>query len=343
MNQELTQEKIPFTAKKDILQKLAFNDNVYAWLLLHSYNDNTEDHCYIYKDNFTFKQIAKDIRRNAHTVSKRFEQLLEEDIIQEKDYYGKTAYIMTPYKPYQYLHAETILGLLNLPLKDNKEETIKVLVFLLQKREENERAHRKSFKITAKEILRTFNHNETNPRGYERIKAILTILQGAGIIKFKVIKNTNDESLSETYVYYVAKSGKAKDEWLGIKESQNKVVEEIVFSERLEKLIKSFTFSGGRNSIMQLKEKGYNDRLIAFCIEERGVTEINKYAEENEKSGLGFLFKNNCQFLEIAKQDYLDIIKQQAHCRFFDAFVNQTTSCRSFEEYWKKHKDSYLN
>jgi hypothetical protein len=33
------QDKIPFRTDTRTLQKLAYNDCVYAWLLVHSYND----------------------------------------------------------------------------------------------------------------------------------------------------------------------------------------------------------------------------------------------------------------------------------------------------------------
>jgi hypothetical protein len=49
------QNKIPFRTSTPILQKLAYNDCVYAWLLVHSYEDKNEFHSYIYKDSFTFK------------------------------------------------------------------------------------------------------------------------------------------------------------------------------------------------------------------------------------------------------------------------------------------------
>lgn len=233
MTTKITQSKIPFTANTEKLKQLAYNDNVYAWLLLHSYNNKSENHNYIYRNSFTFKQIAKDIHKNEHTVAKRFNQLVNEGIILEKNYYGNTTYIMYPFVPYQYLHSETVLQLLNLPVKDYKEELIKTLAFLLKKRQENKVQNGKiNFRITKKEIIETFGHNVNCEKNYLRIKAILTILQGAGIIKFKIIRSQYDEKLSEIYVYYVSENGKASREWLGI--NKKEVQEDFQSNRRIE-------------------------------------------------------------------------------------------------------------
>lgn len=57
------QNKIPFTTRQDDLERLAYNDCVYAWLLVHSFDNKDEMHSYIYKNSFTYQQIARDIHR----------------------------------------------------------------------------------------------------------------------------------------------------------------------------------------------------------------------------------------------------------------------------------------
>lgn len=49
------QNKIPFSVESDKLKRLAYNDCVYAWLLVHSFENKGEHHCYIYKNSFTFQ------------------------------------------------------------------------------------------------------------------------------------------------------------------------------------------------------------------------------------------------------------------------------------------------
>lgn len=210
------QDKIPFRTDTRTLQKLAYNDCVYAWLLVHSYNDQNEYHNYIYKNSFTFKQIANDIHRHKDTVSKRFKELCNSRIIEEKKVCGETAYLFHYSNPFQYLHGQTVIKLLNLPIKDQKEELIKTLAYLLEKKKQKEKEKINDFTVSSKEILQEFGHSLGNKQSYERIRLNLTVLQGAGIIKFKTV-NYNDLTGMPPlmYVYYVADEGKASDEWLG--------------------------------------------------------------------------------------------------------------------------------
>lgn len=215
------QNKIPFSVELDKLKRLAYNDCVYAWLLVHSFENKGEYHCYIYKNSFTFQQIAKDIHRSRQTVSRRFNELLRTEdnpfgFITEDIYCGEKVYKLPYSNPFQYLHGETVIKLLNLPLKDQKEELIKTLAYLLKKKKEKQLENANNFNITAKEIIEAFGHSIGNKQTYERIRLNLTVLQGAGIIKFKTVNYDNRENMPpHMFVYYVADEGKASDEWLG--------------------------------------------------------------------------------------------------------------------------------
>lgn len=215
------QKKIPFTTRQTDLQKLAYNDCIYAWLLVHSYENKDEYHSYIYKNSFTFQQIAKDTHRSRQTVSKRFKEMLctednPDGFIKEATYCGEKVYLLPYSNPFQYLHSETVIKLLNLPLKDQKEELIKTLAYLLEKKKQKNKEDSKNFCVTAKEILETFGHSAGHKQSYERIRLNLTVLQGAGIIKFKTINYDNRVDMPpQMYVYYVAEEGRASDEWLG--------------------------------------------------------------------------------------------------------------------------------
>lgn len=216
------QNKIPFTTKTTDLKKLAYNDCVYAWLLVHSYDNKDEYHSYIYKNDFTFQQIAKDTHRTRQTVSRRFKEMLITDdnpngFIKEVVYCGQKAYKLPYTNLFQYLHGETVIKLLNLPLKEQKEELIKTLAYILDKKMQKNNEGSKNFYVTAKEIIEAFGHSIGNRQTYERIRLNLTVLQGAGIIKFKTINYDNRNGMPpQMYVYYVSDEGKASDEWLGI-------------------------------------------------------------------------------------------------------------------------------
>ena len=216
------QNKIPFTTNSTDLRKLAYNDCVYAWLLVHSYENKEEYHSYIYKNSFTFQQIAKDIHRTRQTVSRRFkEMLITEDnpggFIKETTYCGEKVYKLPYTNPFQYLHGQTVIKLLNLPLKDQKEELIKTLAYILEKKKQKNKESSKNFSVTSKEIIEVFGHSIGHAQTYERIRLNLTVLQGAGIIKFKTIPYGDREGMPPMmYVYYVSDEGRASDEWLGV-------------------------------------------------------------------------------------------------------------------------------
>lgn len=216
------QNKIPFTTNSTDLKRLAYNDCIYAWLLVHSYENKDEYHSYIYKNSFTFQQIAKDTHRSRQTVSRRFkEMLITEDnpcgFIKEVIYCGEKAYKLPYTNPFQYLHGQTVIKLLNLPLKDQKEELIKTLAYILEKKKQKNREGSNNFNVTSKEIIEAFGHSIGNKQTYERIRLNLTVLQGAGIIKFKTINYDNRDGMPpQMYVYYVSDEGRASDEWLGV-------------------------------------------------------------------------------------------------------------------------------
>jgi hypothetical protein len=56
-------KKINFVVNQTKLREMAYGDSVYAWLLLHSHYDETEDHNYIYGSSINYSQIGRDIHR----------------------------------------------------------------------------------------------------------------------------------------------------------------------------------------------------------------------------------------------------------------------------------------
>lgn len=225
------QQKIYFDTRAYTLKKLAYSDNVYAWLLLHSYYKKGERHQYIYKNSFTFKQIAQEIHRNKDTVSKRFKQLIEEGIVEECIYNGKKAYKMPYFVDFETLDGPTVMALLTLPVKDQKEELIKTYAWLLkQKRKAIEtsliekKVAIQTFCCSPNQILLEFGHSNGNVQSFDRIRLIFTILQGAGIIRYQQLKSTRDEAgrIIPPQFLVTCVNQKASDEWLGIRDQENK-------------------------------------------------------------------------------------------------------------------------
>lgn len=205
---------INFVTANQELKDMAYGDSVYAWLLLHSHYDKEEQHNYIYRKDFTFEQIGKDIGRTRQTVSKRFKELLE--LNQKDDRRGRTYFIidegkyliMPCFRDFQQLDSETILNLFRLGSKTRREELIKTYAWLLKKWSNKEKD------ISYTEMIDTFGHSRGNEETYNRYKDILTTLQGAGLIKFRttLVTGTNGRFNKSLYVYQVNK--KASQEWL---------------------------------------------------------------------------------------------------------------------------------
>lgn len=221
------QQKIYFDTRDQTLKKLAYSDNVYAWLLLHSYYKKGERHQYIYHNAFTFKDIAAEIHRNKDTVSKRFKSLIAEGIIEECVYNGKRAYKLPYFQEFETLDGPTVMGLLTLPVKDQKEELIKTYAWLLKKKRQALQTSKietgkasSAFYCSPNQILEEFGHSTGNNQGFDRMRLIFTILQGADIIKYQHIKATrNAKGQIVPPQFLVLKVNvKASDKWLGLEE-----------------------------------------------------------------------------------------------------------------------------
>ena len=126
-------KKINFVTNKQKLRQMAYGDAIYAWLLLHSHYDENENHNYIYKRDFTYTEIGKDIHRSRQTVSKNFEKLLNsnngsgKDLIYENQKDG--IYILPCFREFEQLNADTVLNLFWLcgqGKKKRKEEWVSV-------------------------------------------------------------------------------------------------------------------------------------------------------------------------------------------------------------------------
>lgn len=213
---------INFRTEEAFMKNLAYSDNVYAWLLLHSYYNPDEKHNYIYKEDINFVKIATATHRSRQTISKRFNTLLDENIISEHKYNGKKCYKIPYYKDFEELDGETTFLLLCLPIKETKEELIKTYAFLLKKKRIADYEDKRAFYVSSAEILEEFGHSLGHKDSYERVRGILTILQGAGIIKFKTIlpEQKGDGSWVGPQMEVYEIHQKASDEWLGVKRTQ---------------------------------------------------------------------------------------------------------------------------
>lgn len=212
--------KINFVTNEQKLKEMAYGDTVYAWLLLHSHYDPDEEHNYIYKNEFTYEMIGKDIGRTRQTISKRFKELLAQSL-ENKDgvrkdliYECGKKYNLPCFRDFQQLDKDTVLNLFRLCGQSRREELLKTYAWLLKKFEKGEK------NISFNDIILTFGHSKGNEQTYNRYKDILTTLQGAGLIKFRTdVARTQGKYGKTLYVYQVNK--KASQEWLDKNKEDN--------------------------------------------------------------------------------------------------------------------------
>lgn len=212
--------KINFVVNKTKLKELAYNDSIYAWLLLHSHYNPDEDHNYIYEKEFTFTQIGKDIHRTRQTVSTRFKDLLNSNSSNTKDFLvydsSSKVYLLPCFKDFEKLDAETVLNLFWLYGQGNpshKEELIKTYAWLKRQIKE------KNKEISYNDMIKAFGHTKGNEQTYQRYKDIMTTLQGAGLIKFRTDLNRNAKGQYDKTFYIYQVNEKASKEWLDKKDS----------------------------------------------------------------------------------------------------------------------------
>lgn len=217
---ETKRNNIYFVTSDKELRDMAYGDTIYAWLLLNSHYDPEEKHNYIYKKDFTYEIIGKDIGKTRQSVSKRFKKLLE--LNEEESRKGRTNlivefnkyYVLPNFKDFQKLDSDTVINLLRLCEKSRREELIKTYAWLLKKWEKEETTD-----ISLKDLIMAFGHSHGNEQMYNHYKDILTTLQGAGLIKFKTgtTKSINGWFAKTITIYQVNR--KANIDWLDKKKA----------------------------------------------------------------------------------------------------------------------------
>lgn len=209
-------KKICFTVNQQKLKEMAYGDSIYAWLLLHSHYDPDEDHNYIYKNEFTYEEIGRDIHRTRQTVSKRFKELLDLNSNRGKDliFYNENNkyYILPCFRDFEELDADTVLNLFWLygqGNKNRKEELIKTYAWLKKR-------IKTSKNVSYEDLISAFGHTKGNEQTYQRYKEILTVLQGAGLIKFRtdMVRPRDNKGKFEKTFYVYQVNDKASQEWI---------------------------------------------------------------------------------------------------------------------------------
>ena len=203
--------KIPYPAREEELVQLFYHDIVYAWLLLHSHFSQEETHNYIYKKDFSCTSIGRSCHKNRNTVATHIKKLVNEGFLKDCGEY----YTMPHFPRFQYLHDKTIFGLITLQLnKEILDGTISAYAYLwnlydFEKQHTDNPVFRMSMTQLGKHLGLTMTHNSS----YDKIRTIITILSGAGLIEYHVI-DVHNTPLQLSTLEFTKVNWKAKEDWL---------------------------------------------------------------------------------------------------------------------------------
>lgn len=172
--------KIYFPVSEEDLKRMSYTDSVYAWLLLHSKFNQSENWNYIYKKEFSIASLARECKLARNTIKSRLQKLVDEKFILDfEDHYKLPHFTWT-----EQLHGRTTLALIRLTLdRKTVEELVKTYAFVLNKYNHKLQIGEDKIVLSYKELIETFGHSTGHKKTYDRFVTILTILQGAGILK----------------------------------------------------------------------------------------------------------------------------------------------------------------
>lgn len=203
--------KVPYPVNDKDLINLFHHDIVYTWLLLHSHFNELEHHNYIYKKEFTIISIARSCGKNRNTVTNHIKKLKEEGYITDCGDY----YLLKHYSNFLYLHGKTLYGLITLQINDEmREGVITAYAYLwnwfnTESQYKDNPKLKSSFNDLGKQFGLKMGHNTD----YDKMRTIITILCGAGIIDYD-IKTMANNALGMEQIYITKVNWKAPDKWL---------------------------------------------------------------------------------------------------------------------------------
>ena len=212
MSKELAKlNKVPFSTKNELIQKIAYCDLVYSWLLLHSRFNEGQGYNYIYKNSYSVTKIAKACRKTRQTVYNHIEKLEKNNMLIDRGEY----YIIPHSNPFSYFHGKTIFGLITLPMEDKSVQNVIATYVYLYKEYQNEVNHTSNttYYTSIKEIMSRLGFSTGNQSTYDHFRFIFTILSGAGLIDYEWEK-CSDNNLDISKIKIIDVKWKADDRWL---------------------------------------------------------------------------------------------------------------------------------
>ena len=174
IQQKVKTETINNNISLDLFKIIEYSDIIFGWLFSHSFLKN-EDY-FIFKEDFSFTQLAKELNKNRVTISKRFNTLIQKNFISEVKINNRTAYKIKQHKFFTNVSKDFVNHFLHLPFVTKEEEFLKTYLWL-----------KSQFQLgktdfSYGDLIESFGHTKGNKKIYDRYRVILDELQKQKLI-----------------------------------------------------------------------------------------------------------------------------------------------------------------
>lgn len=169
----------------NLFKAIEYSDVVFGWLFSHSFLEDGE--YFIFKSDFSFTQLAKELNKSRVTISKRFSTLVQKNFISEVKINNREAYKIEKYKFFIGVSKDFINHFLRLPLIAKEEEALKTYLWL-----------RLQFDLgntdfSYIDLIENFGHSKGHNKIYNRYKIILNEFQNQKLIILDSQKNNRNK------------------------------------------------------------------------------------------------------------------------------------------------------
>lgn len=185
IQQEVETETINKNISLDLFKTIEYSDAIFGWLFSHSFLEN-EDY-FIFKEDFSFTQLAKELNKNRITISKRFNILIQKNFISEVKIKNKIAYKIEQKNFFINVSKNFINDFLCLPFVTKEEEFLKTYLWLKSQFQKGK------IDFSYRDLIESFGHSKGNKKVYDRFKIILNELQNQKLIILDTQKSNRNK------------------------------------------------------------------------------------------------------------------------------------------------------
>ena len=169
----------------DLFKTIEYSDAIFGWLFSHSFFENGD--YFIFKEDFSFTQLAKELNKNRITISKRFNILIQNNFISEVKIKNKMAYKIEQQNFFINVSKNFINDFLCLPFVTKEEEFLKTYLWLKSQFQKGKTD------FSYGDLIESFGHSKGHKKVYDRFKIILNELQNQKLIILDTQKSNRNK------------------------------------------------------------------------------------------------------------------------------------------------------